>query len=457
VLRFVTGAAMPYIDSSGSMTSEVQLTIMKKLLIQLALLLTALVLVASSATGQWVGATGSSGTFSFAKFDSVVLGIGNGIYLSTNYGVNWTVRYPSPHATHYLTGYPATAVIGSHVFMGGAREFNGGVAGNTASFGGVYRSIDTGLTWNRTSQGLGDTNVFSLLVVGSKLFAGTESGLYVSTNEGANWTNGGLPLSRTVFSIATIGSVVLAGTDGGLFRSVDSGKTWSGVDSDLKFGSLYTSTAIVTNGPHVLASAYYYAKSQYPYLLLSSDSGLNWAVVDTVSAFSSFIANGGLLFQSLNNSYGRVFASKDNGRSFIDITDTGVGGFGVFHRAKTLVVSGPNLIVGTVETGIWYRPLSTILNSGYVKGITPSELDFAIHPNPLSSSTSVSFSTRRRSVVEVQIVDVLGKECAKLFKGVLDPGAHSYEWNAATMTAGVYFCTVRTENGIVQLPMIVQH
>jgi hypothetical protein len=437
--------------------TKVQHTTMKKHSIRLTLVLSALMLVASSVSAQWQLATGSGDISAFAHFNSVILAIGEKIYSSTNNGIKWTLRYPSPHATDWLRGTPATAVIGSHVFMGGAHLSNPKASWNTTNFGGVYRSIDTGLTWSRTSQGLGDTNVFSLLTAGPKLFAGTGSGLYVSSDEGANWNSAGLPLSVIVSSLAAIGNTILAGTDKGLFRSADGGLIWSGANADLKFGPDYLGTALVVNRLNVFASAVYQGKSQYPYLLSSSDSGTSWAVENIRSAFGSYIADSGLLFQALTYSAGVVLMSTNNGGRWIDVTDTGFGGMGIFHRAQALVVSGPNLIVGTVNTGLWYRPLATILNKSSVDHVTPFEVNFEIYPNPLTISTSISFSTKQRSFVEVKIVDVLGKQCTELFKGVLEPGMHSYKWNAATMTGGVYFCTVRTEDGIEQLPMIVQH
>jgi hypothetical protein len=149
--------------------------------------------------------------------------------------------------------------------------------------------------------------------------------------------------------------------------------------------------------------------------------------------------------------------SSDDGSTWTDITDVGIKQFTSFHCAHSLTISGPNLIVATVNTGTWYCSLSSILNHVSVDRAPPFKTNFTIRPNLVSSSTAISFSTQRRTFAQVQIVDVLGKKCAQIFKGVLDSGARSYEWNAATMAVGVYFCTVRTESGIAQMPMIAQH
>jgi hypothetical protein len=406
-----------------------------------------LVLAASCVNAQW-RRSNTAGPAGFVQVGSVTLQVGGGINISTDNGKTWLHRYSD--SANYSFVDMQSAVLGSYIFLGAVR--------NGYRVGGVYRSADTGMTWLRVSEGLSDTDVYSLGVCGSRLFAGTGTGAFVSTNMGESWEKITLFPTAIVYYFASVGNTILAGSDKGLFRSADSGATWFGINTDFKFGSRYSSSTLLASGSMVVANAYHPGVSTPgPYLFLSSDAGVNWSLVDSIE-ITDMIANNGILYRARNFSYGNVTMSTNDGRTWTDITDTSIGQSGQnFHRAVYLTVSGPNLIVATVNTGTWYRPLVTILNKGAVRRAISSDFEFAIHPNPLSSSTAISFSTQRRSVVEVRIVDVLGKECAQLFKGELDPGTHSYEWKATTMTAGVYFCTVRTENGIVQLPMIVQH
>ena len=59
--------------------------------------------------------------------------------------------------------------------------------------GGVFLSTNNGTNWFAVNTGLTDVNVFSLIVSGTSIFAGTPSGVFRSTNNGTNWidvTNG---------------------------------------------------------------------------------------------------------------------------------------------------------------------------------------------------------------------------------------------------------------------------
>ena len=66
-------------------------------------------------------------------------------------------------------------------------------------------------------------------------------------------------------------------------------------------------------------------------------------------------------------------------------------------------------------------------------------------PNPFSSSTTISFSVRNRSRVEVAIVDMSGSEVARVMDAAVEPGEHRVIWDGLTFggekaPSGVYTC-----------------
>jgi hypothetical protein len=127
-----------------------------------------------------------------------------GIYLSTNYGVNWNNVIVSGAVN-------AFAVLGSNIFAG--------------RYNGVLISTNNGSSWNPTAASI-IYPVFSLAVKGSTVFAGTQGGgIYYSTNNGVAWVqtlNG-----ETVYSLAVNGGNVIAGTfDGGVYISTNDGVSW---------------------------------------------------------------------------------------------------------------------------------------------------------------------------------------------------------------------------------------
>lgn len=125
-------------------------------------------------------------------------------------------------------GKPLDSVkIEAFVHAGGA-HFAGGE-------GGIYRSLDQGATWLRISDGSLSGTPHCLLPVGDTLFAGLNgAAVYRSLNGGISWTpsHQGLPLVHT-YTLAKIDGQLLAGNDKDVFRSLDGGLTWSLLARDL--------------------------------------------------------------------------------------------------------------------------------------------------------------------------------------------------------------------------------
>ena len=59
--------------------------------------------------------------------------------------------------------------------------------GEDTTIYGVFRSIDNGKNWLRTSSGLPNRPVTSFTVSENIVFAGTDKGIYYSTDEGEKW------------------------------------------------------------------------------------------------------------------------------------------------------------------------------------------------------------------------------------------------------------------------------
>ena len=78
--------------------------------------------------------------------------------------------------------------------------------------GGVYLSTNNGTSWTAENTGLGNQSVSSLAMSGSNIFAGTYGGVFLSTNNGTSWTvdtaGMGYPL---VSSLAVSGRISLPG------------------------------------------------------------------------------------------------------------------------------------------------------------------------------------------------------------------------------------------------------
>ena len=92
---------------------------------------------------------------------------------------------------------------------------------------GVFYSSDNGDTWKNTSNGLRKTSVEQLALCGADLYTSSyESGIYKSTDDGANWAEVGVG-NLGIYSLLKDGNDMYAGTANGVFCSGDVGKTWT--------------------------------------------------------------------------------------------------------------------------------------------------------------------------------------------------------------------------------------
>ena len=158
-----------------------------------------------------------------------------GVYLSTNGGLNWSLNSPVFSSTK-MDKSGNVILVGS--LNGGVRfSLNNGVSWTNVTAGipttiadvkiigtnffiatpfGLYTSSNNGIGWAVTDL---DINVNSLHLVNSTLFAGCDDGVYFSSNNGISWnfSNSGLTNS-TVFSITSDSTYLYAGTTGYVFR-----------------------------------------------------------------------------------------------------------------------------------------------------------------------------------------------------------------------------------------------
>jgi ligand-binding sensor domain-containing protein len=141
----------------------------------------------------------------------------SGIFRSTDNGGNWTEA-----------GLPDNDLLCLAINSQG--DIFGGTYDN-----GAFRSTNNGASWIDINNGLTNHFVFSFAINASgHIFAGTDSGVFYSTDNGANWRQTGL--SRYVITALAINSRghIFAGTaHSGVIRSTDNGVSWTQINSGL--------------------------------------------------------------------------------------------------------------------------------------------------------------------------------------------------------------------------------
>jgi hypothetical protein len=73
----------------------------------------------------------------------------------------------------------------------------------------------------------------------------------------------------------------------------------------------------------------------------------------------------------------------------------------------------------------------------------------SLFPNPVNDFLTVQFSMNHSSNVEIEIHDMAGKKMLNVEKGNLHKGYHRFTLSSSPLTNGLYFCTIKTEEGKV--------
>jgi hypothetical protein len=61
------------------------------------------------------------------------------------------------------------------------------------------------------------------------------------------------------------------------------------------------------------------------------------------------------------------------------------------------------------------------------------------YPNPFNPITTISYSLPKRSLVQIKIFDILGKEIATLVNEQKSTGTYSVQFNGSALASGIYF------------------
>jgi len=83
----------------------------------------------------------------------------------------------------------------------------------------------------------------------------------------------------------------------------------------------------------------------------------------------------------------------------------------------------------------------------------PVHGNLSIYPNPFSTSTTIQYELAKPSTVQFTIYDYLGKKLEVIEKKQTQ-GKQQITWNAEGLPAGVYFCVIKTNQGIETTKLI---
>lgn len=198
------------------------------------------------------------------KGDTIYVGIvttdynNAGLFVSTDNGINWTLKnniapeiiavnnnklYYSPNGNGLYESSDngdtwikicAISPITTIAFKGND-IYIGALGFNEHDNLGIYYTSDNGATWTYLVSNLENPFITSLLVSGNNIYAGTTSGVYISTNYGTSWTaiNNGFPQYVGIYKMICDGKRIYASTSNGIYYSQINENNWHTLNNGL--------------------------------------------------------------------------------------------------------------------------------------------------------------------------------------------------------------------------------
>lgn len=221
-----------------------------------------------------------------------------------------------------------------------------------SSAGGVSVTTDRGMSWLPASNGLTTANVRALATHNGTLLAGTlGGGVFVSTDRGASWGPPGLG-GRFVQALLSAGGKVFAGTDKGVFQSTDGGSSWSQANPGLVD---LTITALAGSSGRIFAGTLGQG------VFASDDAGLHWQPISAgiyTPTILSLLVSGDLLYAGTMGG-GVVSLSDTSGRWSFQTSGIPGANVNALLGLETEMLAGTNS--GTVYSApVGWRPSDVI-------------------------------------------------------------------------------------------------
>jgi photosystem II stability/assembly factor-like uncharacterized protein len=301
------------------------------------------------------------------------------IYKTTNGGTNWTQVY--------------TIAGGFINAIKMVNATNGIATGDVLA--GVWLILGTtngGTNWSVLSSptGTGDGRNNCLQVSLPDVWFGTGQGtVWHSTNAGVNWTSAPTGIATQILGIKFNSSTVGLCSGASLMRTTNGGANWTTITAP-GTGNI--------SGIDGAGNDYWYVRGTGVYR--STDAGLTFASVHTGVGTGNDIK----------------MATGTNG-----------------CLAGWTCASGGNIA----------RMTGNPVGRGNNNTTIPNEYNLEQnYPNPFNPVTSINFAIPKAGLVDLKVFDVLGREVAVVMSGYIPAGNHTAQFDASTLSSGVYFYTL---------------
>jgi len=348
---------------------------------------------------------------------------GSGVYVSYDNGANWEQRNNGLTTTRAKTIY-AIEAMNYAIYI--------------ATVDGIFKSTDDGLTWIEKNNGLqiGPGAIYyfamSLFEDNGALYAGTFNSIYKSTDNSETWVPI-IPIAdHNDFCVFhKYNNMLIAGTDGNhvpLIYTTNAGANWTNIPIN---GGFPTGAFSIYSEPGKLFVGTIIG------MWYSSNNGANWVRRDNGLGADPYVFTlekyGNTLFAGTN---AWVYKSTNDGINWVQTHFSGQ----TFQDVNKIIIHNNRMYVAAY-TGLWYQNIDSLLTGvNSSSNIIPAEYKLSQnYPNPFNPSTKIEYQIPKESNVQIKIYDFTGKEMMTVVNEMKSAGIYSVEFNAASLSSGVYF------------------
>ncbi|MGD9141568.1 MAG: FlgD immunoglobulin-like domain containing protein [bacterium] len=442
--------------------------------------------------------------FDPTDYSRIVEGNDGGIYTSTNSGDSWTKRYDQHTNQFYaieidyqnpsrlyggtqdngtlrtVTGDPDDweAIFGGDGFYCNVDPTDSDKIFVEYQYGNLYYSDDFADSWLRVMDGInsGDRRNWSTPVVmepgnPSTMYYGTYR-VYKTVDRGSWWSaisgdltggnaGAGFGTITTIAVSPTDTDVIYVGTDdSNVWVTSNGGGAWTDISATLP--DRWVTRVFVDPADENLAYVTFSGlrwDENIGYVYFTDDMGATWT--DITGNLPAAPVNALVVDPALTS---RVIVGTDVGCFYSDcrngnwlLCGTGMPPVPVYD----LKTHSPTrtLVAGTHGRSMYSLDLSGLPDSAAVPaGETAGVIDLVNHPNPFTSSTTVTFALPEASSVSLEVYDLAGRKVRTLSAGRRGAGTHRVTWDGTNesgrrVASGIYFLKVDTAQGTATRPL----
>ncbi len=435
----------------------------------------------------------------------IVEGNDGGLYVSQNYGNNWTKINNLPLTQFYAIEIDNTnpyriyggtqdnstirtmtgALDDWDVILGGDGFYclvdytNQDIIYAESQWGNLCKSTDGGdYFYNINYQFYDDrTNWSSPLAMDPQnpqiLYFGTYR-IWKTTDGGSNWTavSGDLTQGLASYGYSTITTIaissinpniVLVGSDDGRVNiSEDAGNTWTDISEGLpnRWITRVAPDLFDTNTIYVTVSGFRWDEHE-PHVLKSNDLGQNWN--DISNNLPEIPTNCIALDPEIPNRIfvgtdAGVFYSQNGGENWCDISE-GIPNVAIIDMKINR--NTRTLVIGTYGCSAYKIDLDDINVGVYEKTLSDTQIELSQnYPNPFRDETTITFTLINNTKINLSIYNIEGRKIKTLKQGFLYKGIHIIKWNGKDengrrISKGTYFYQLKTSDKRIIKKMIL--